>query len=102
VRLAGEVTDGVLLDASAGPDDIRQARELLDEGRAATGRGGRGRLIVYAQADPRGDDLRSHVADRIAAVHAAGADSVILQGPGDLPDPRPLLEVLDQARAPDA
>ncbi|HEX3792792.1 MAG TPA: LLM class flavin-dependent oxidoreductase [Pseudonocardiaceae bacterium] len=94
VRLAGELTDGVLLDSSAGPEDIRRARELLAEGRAAAGREGTGQVTVYTGLDTTAPGLRDRVAERIGVLAEAGADTVVLQAGGDQPDPTPLIETL--------
>lgn len=96
IRLAGEIADGVLLDASADGSVVRRARELVDEGRAAGGRAGRARVTVYTEVDPVADpaSLAARVAERVAELAEAGADTVVLQATGDAPDPRPLLAAL--------
>lgn len=95
VRLAGELTDGVLLDAVADADAVRRARELVDESRPAQ-RGGRGQVVVYTEVDPRehANDaaLDTRVREVVASLGEAGADTVVLQATQDAPDPRPLIE----------
>lgn len=86
VALAGEVGDGVLLDAeAAGPDEVRRARSTV---------GPDARVVVYAEVTP--DDAVGQVHERIDELAEAGADSVVLQGPGDRPDPVPLLRFLER------
>lgn len=81
VTLAGEAADGVLLDSVTDPDVVRRARGLV----------GPAHLAAYTPVDPRdGSDLGA----RIRALGDAGADTVILQGPGDHPDPRSLIDAL--------
>lgn len=109
LRLAGEVADGTILDASTPPDGVRRARELIDEGRAAGGRTDHHELVVYLQAASGPDGparLRAELeqwgnastpglgaagdADAVAAAVArltdAGADTVVLVPTADEPD----------------
>lgn len=99
VRLAGEVADGVLLDSVTDADVVRRARRLVDEEREASGRPGRAVVTVYTQLDPAqaGSALAEQVGQRVATLSEAGADTVVLQGTGDRPDPRPLVEALGAA-----
>ncbi|WP_456286256.1 LLM class flavin-dependent oxidoreductase [Microbacterium sp. JZ70] len=94
LRLAGEIGDSVLLDASIDVEGLRRARAIIDEGRQASGRGGRARVRVYTEIDPRADALENRIADRIAELVDAGADAVAFQGTDEAPDPRPLLDAL--------
>lgn len=94
LRLAGEIGDSVLLDASIDVEGLRRAREIIDEGHAASGRGGRARVRVYTELDPRSDALESRIADRIGELVDAGADAVAFQGTDESPDPRPFLDAL--------
>jgi alkanesulfonate monooxygenase SsuD/methylene tetrahydromethanopterin reductase-like flavin-dependent oxidoreductase (luciferase family) len=80
VALAGELTDGVLLTAEADAAAVRAARELVGDRLVAT----------YTEVSP------TQVHDRIAELTAAGADTVIVQGPDSAPDPRPLIEALSR------
>lgn len=82
VALAGELTDGVLLTAAADATAVRAARTLVGDGLVAT----------YTELAP------DQIADRVAELTAAGADTVILQGPDSAPDPRPLIEAFRRSR----
>lgn len=80
VTLAGEVSDGVLLDSVVDPGVVRRARELVGPDR---------QVAVYTEvADPSG------VAAWVAELAASGADSVILQATEADPDPRALIDAL--------
>jgi len=94
VRLAGEIADGLVLDGEGTLDDVRLARDLVDEARAASGRPGRARIVAYTPVDTRTDDLAGRVAELVEAVSAAGADTVVLEAPEDAPDPGPIIEAL--------
>jgi alkanesulfonate monooxygenase SsuD/methylene tetrahydromethanopterin reductase-like flavin-dependent oxidoreductase (luciferase family) len=97
VRLAGEVSDGVLLDDVVDTAGMRRDRAILDGGRALSGRGGRASALVFTEVDPAattGAALASLVRDRIAMLVEGGADSVILHGTAAASDPRPLVEAL--------
>ncbi|MCQ4203162.1 LLM class flavin-dependent oxidoreductase [Streptomyces sp. NPDC058783] len=111
LRLTGEAADGTVLTANTPPDGVRRARRLIDEGRAAAGRGdGAHKVVVYllaatgagARERLRGElvaegaadvpDLgvagdAQAVADAVRRLGEAGADTVILQPTGDEPDP---------------
>jgi alkanesulfonate monooxygenase SsuD/methylene tetrahydromethanopterin reductase-like flavin-dependent oxidoreductase (luciferase family) len=94
LRLAGEVSDGVLLDAEVtGPDEVRRGRELAQEGRDAAGTAGRVQVTVYAEVatDAVTPDA---VAERVGLLAEAGADTVVLQSDEARPDPRALLAAL--------
>ncbi|MFE6734902.1 LLM class flavin-dependent oxidoreductase [Microbacterium sp. NPDC057650] len=97
LRLAGELGDGVVLSASEERDEaavVRAAKEIVGEGAAHSGRVGRPRIIVYTELDPGLDALEARIADRVGALAEAGADSVVLHGTADAPDPRPYLDAL--------
>ncbi|MER6407512.1 LLM class flavin-dependent oxidoreductase [Streptomyces viridosporus] len=111
VRLTGEAADGTILTATTSPEGVRRARRLIDEGRAAAGRGtGPHRVVVYllaATGPGAGERLRAEliaegvggepdlgvagdagaVAKAVQRLAEAGADSVVLQPTGDEPDP---------------
>ncbi|MGC9381125.1 LLM class flavin-dependent oxidoreductase [Streptomyces sp. MH13] len=110
LRLAGEAADGTVLTANTPPDGVRQARRLIDEGRAAAGRTGPHKVVVYllaATGPGAGERLRAElvaegvgsvpdlgvagdagtVAKAVERLAEAGADTVILQPTGDEPDP---------------
>ncbi|MFC8222697.1 LLM class flavin-dependent oxidoreductase [Streptomyces sp. NPDC057362] len=111
LRLTGEAADGTVLTANTPPDGVRRARRLIDEGRAAAGRGDgahkvvvyllaatgtgarerlRGELVAEGVADVPGLGVAGDaqaVADAVRRLAEAGADTVILQPIGDEPDP---------------
>jgi alkanesulfonate monooxygenase SsuD/methylene tetrahydromethanopterin reductase-like flavin-dependent oxidoreductase (luciferase family) len=80
VALAGEISDGVLLDTVVDPAVVRRARELVGPDR---------KVAVYTEVT----DVAA-VPDWVAELGAAGADSVILQATEHDPDPRPLIDAL--------
>jgi alkanesulfonate monooxygenase SsuD/methylene tetrahydromethanopterin reductase-like flavin-dependent oxidoreductase (luciferase family) len=109
VRLAGEIADGTVLDASTPPDGVRRARELIDEGRAAAGRTDRHEVVAFLNAatgPDAGPRLRAElerwgtastpgigvagnaetVATAIARLTGAGAGTVVLVPTADEPD----------------
>ncbi|WP_405695850.1 LLM class flavin-dependent oxidoreductase [Streptomyces coelicoflavus] len=111
LRLAGEAADGTVLTANTPPDGVRRARRLIDEGRAAAGRGDDvHKVVVYllaATGTGARERLRAElvaegvadvpdlgvagdaeaVADAVRRLAEAGADTVVLQPTGDEPDP---------------
>jgi alkanesulfonate monooxygenase SsuD/methylene tetrahydromethanopterin reductase-like flavin-dependent oxidoreductase (luciferase family) len=105
-RLAGELADGSILTATSTPDSVREARRLIDEGRArggrtddhevvlnlnaATGPGAAERL--NAELERQGDTFgaagdAAAIAAAVQEMAEAGADTVILQPTSDDPDP---------------
>lgn len=110
MRLTGEVADGTLLTGGTTPEQVRAARRLIEEGRAAAGRTGPHHVTVYVLA-ATGPDARDRlaasirewgldpdqdvgvagnapaVADAVARWADAGADTVVLQPTADEPDP---------------
>ena len=99
IRLAGEVGDGVLLDSVTDAATVRHARALVDEAREAAGRAGRALVTAYTELDPGqpAGALQEQVSARVRELTDAGADTVVLQGTGERPDPRPLVEALGSA-----
>jgi alkanesulfonate monooxygenase SsuD/methylene tetrahydromethanopterin reductase-like flavin-dependent oxidoreductase (luciferase family) len=108
LRLCGEAADGTILTSATTPDGVREARRLVDEGRAAAGRTDPHQVVVYLLAATGPDaavrmeaELRRSgagpelgVAGDAPAVAAAvqrwaeaGADTVVLQPTLDDPDP---------------
>jgi alkanesulfonate monooxygenase SsuD/methylene tetrahydromethanopterin reductase-like flavin-dependent oxidoreductase (luciferase family) len=96
--------------SAASPDGVREARRLIDEGRAAAGRTGSHRVVVYlltatgpdaaarlqAERTASGTDKipglgvagdAAAVAEAVQRLVAAGADTVVLEPTGDEPDP---------------
>ncbi len=121
VHLAGEAADGTVLTSQSTPADVRRARGLIDEGRAAAGRTDAHRLVVYlktttgpgaaerlaAEVARTGHDPAAGVAGPPAAIAAAvdelaaaGADAVVLEPTGDEPDPEGFVRVAAQEVAP--
>ena len=108
LRLCGEAADGTILTAATTPDGVREARLLVDEGRAAAGRTEPHQVIVYLLAATGPDaagrleaelrrsdagpelgvagDART-VAESVERWAEAGADTVVLQPTLDEPDP---------------
>jgi alkanesulfonate monooxygenase SsuD/methylene tetrahydromethanopterin reductase-like flavin-dependent oxidoreductase (luciferase family) len=95
LRLAGELTDGVVLDAGAyaDPEAVRQARTTVQAGRDAAGRPGPTHVTTYVQV-AAAEATPERVGERVRAFAAAGTDTVVLQSDGDAPDPRPLIDAL--------
>ncbi|MER5518979.1 LLM class flavin-dependent oxidoreductase [Streptomyces sp. NPDC002763] len=112
LRLSGEAADGTILTAATPPDGVRRARRLIEEGRAAAGRGADEphQVVVYLltatgadaaarlRAELAAEGLGSvpelgvagdagTVAKAVRRLTEAGADTVILQPTGDEPDP---------------
>ncbi|MER5529565.1 LLM class flavin-dependent oxidoreductase [Streptomyces sp. NPDC002677] len=112
LRLSGEAADGTILTAATPPDGVRRARRLIEEGRAAAGRGADEphQVVVYLltatgadaaarlRAELAAEGLGSvpdlgvagdagAVAKAVRRLTEAGADTVILQPTGDEPDP---------------
>jgi alkanesulfonate monooxygenase SsuD/methylene tetrahydromethanopterin reductase-like flavin-dependent oxidoreductase (luciferase family) len=94
LRLAGELADGVILDSVGTAEEVRTARELLAEGRAAAGRDGATRVTVFTELEVAGGSLKERMAERAAMLGQAGADSVVFHASGDQPDPGPHIEAL--------
>jgi alkanesulfonate monooxygenase SsuD/methylene tetrahydromethanopterin reductase-like flavin-dependent oxidoreductase (luciferase family) len=104
LRLAGELADGVILDAAATPDDLRAARAEVDAGRAAAGRTDPYQVVVYLEP-PVGlsaDELAEVVATSVRDLGGAGATSVVFQGSAEAPDPGPLLRAVTTSAGPAA
>jgi alkanesulfonate monooxygenase SsuD/methylene tetrahydromethanopterin reductase-like flavin-dependent oxidoreductase (luciferase family) len=109
LRLAGEAADGTILDGSTTAEQLRRARQLIDEGRAAAGRTDHHHIVVFmtsATGPGSAARLRAEnesfghqdkpdlgIAGDAAAFAAAaetmasaGADSVIFVPTADEPD----------------
>jgi alkanesulfonate monooxygenase SsuD/methylene tetrahydromethanopterin reductase-like flavin-dependent oxidoreductase (luciferase family) len=110
LRLTGELADGTILPSETSPDDLREVREHIDEGRAAAGRQDSGhpltvflltatgpdadrRVRADLQTDPKdpaeasvAGDARA-VAEAVGRLADAGAATVVLQPTADEPDP---------------
>lgn len=81
----------MVLDSVVDAARVREARALLDEGRDEPAR-----ITAYTEVEP------ADVAARVAGLRDAGADTVVVQGSGDRPDPRPLVDPLAAADLLDA
>jgi len=92
LRLAGEIADGVILDAGQAPEDVRAALAHVEGGRA--GRSDPFRAVVYVELDATAPALRDRVADAVSAYARAGAGTVVLQATAAAPDPEPLIAAL--------
>jgi alkanesulfonate monooxygenase SsuD/methylene tetrahydromethanopterin reductase-like flavin-dependent oxidoreductase (luciferase family) len=110
LRLSGQYADGTILTGGTSPEQVRAARALIDEGRAAGGRSDPHQVVVYlhaaagAGAEERmeneyrawgyspGQDV-SVVGDAPTTAEAvgrwagAGASTVVLQPTADDPSP---------------
>ncbi|GAA5147795.1 LLM class flavin-dependent oxidoreductase [Nocardioides marinquilinus] len=95
LRLAGELADGVVLDAQAcaEPDAVREARATVQAGRDDAGRPGATHVTCYVQVGAA-EVSAERVGERVRTFADAGGDTVVLQSDGDAPDPRPLLDAL--------
>ncbi|GHD65854.1 oxidoreductase [Streptomyces mirabilis] len=114
LRLSGAAADGTVLTAATGPEGVRRARRLIDEGRESAGRTDHHRVVVYlhtatgpdaaarlrAEIEANGEDpLPEHgvagdagaVAKAVKRLAEAGADTVVLQPTADEPDPEALV-----------
>ncbi|GGX39832.1 LLM class flavin-dependent oxidoreductase [Streptomyces fructofermentans] len=124
LRLSGEAADGTILTASTPPEGVRQARRLIDEGRAtasrgadphtvvvylltATGPGAAARLGAELEAEGRASvpDLgvagdAEAVAGAVRRLADAGADTVVLQPTADEPDPEGFVRFAAEAVRP--
>lgn len=112
LRLSGEVADGTVLNESFSPDGVREARRIIEEGRAAAGRKGNSahKIVVYLftatgpdastrlQRELTATGLTdvpglgvagdaAQVADAVQRFADAGADTVVLLPTADEPDP---------------
>ena len=99
LRLAGEVADGVILDAARTPYAVRAARAEVDAGRATAGRTDPYQVVVYLEppADLAAGELADHVGAAVRDLGDAGATSLVFQGSAAAPDPLPLISALADA-----
>lgn len=123
LRLAGELADGTILSSGTSPDQLRDARRLVDEGRARGGRTDTHPMVVYVHVATGSDAVARLDAERqrwgydsmdgrgvagdaatvAAAVRAwtdAGADTVVLQPTPDDPDPEGFIRFVATEVAP--
>ncbi|MGP2438002.1 LLM class flavin-dependent oxidoreductase [Streptomyces sp. JW3] len=110
LRLSGEVADGTVLTSATSPAGVREARRLVDEGRAAAGRTDGHEIVVHLltatgpgaetrlRAELAAEGLDSvpglgvagnaaRVSEAVERLAEAGADTVVLQPTADEPDP---------------
>jgi alkanesulfonate monooxygenase SsuD/methylene tetrahydromethanopterin reductase-like flavin-dependent oxidoreductase (luciferase family) len=104
LRVSGEHADGTILDSSGTVDQVRGARRVIDEARAAAGRPGPHPIVLYLMAVTGPDAARRleamgragtaavagdarAVADAVRFWAAAGADKVVLHPGPDGGDP---------------
>jgi alkanesulfonate monooxygenase SsuD/methylene tetrahydromethanopterin reductase-like flavin-dependent oxidoreductase (luciferase family) len=117
LRLCGEHADGTILTGDTPPDGVKNARLLIDEGRAtgrrteqhpitvylvaATGPGAADRLDkagLVNDAAVAGD--ASAVAAAVIRLAQAGADTVVLQPTSDEPDPEGFVRFVGEGVRP--
>jgi alkanesulfonate monooxygenase SsuD/methylene tetrahydromethanopterin reductase-like flavin-dependent oxidoreductase (luciferase family) len=98
LRLSGKAADGTILVAGTSPDELRRARERIDEGRAAAGRDDRHHLVGYLAVTDLEDAAKA--AANARALAEAGADTIVVQPlEGSEPDPVDLVRfAADQVR----
>jgi alkanesulfonate monooxygenase SsuD/methylene tetrahydromethanopterin reductase-like flavin-dependent oxidoreductase (luciferase family) len=71
VRVSGQLADGTILDSVSTVDQVRGARQVVDEARAAAGRGGAHPVVLYLLTVTGKDAGR-----RLAALGRAGTAAV--------------------------
>jgi alkanesulfonate monooxygenase SsuD/methylene tetrahydromethanopterin reductase-like flavin-dependent oxidoreductase (luciferase family) len=91
VRLAGEIGDGVLLDAGFALDKVRDVFATAAEGRTAAGRADPFDNVVFVELDPASVDLAAQMDESIATLSGIGADTVVFHGAEPSFDPEPLI-----------
>jgi alkanesulfonate monooxygenase SsuD/methylene tetrahydromethanopterin reductase-like flavin-dependent oxidoreductase (luciferase family) len=91
IALAAAIADGVILDAAMPAPDVTAACSACHD-QAPAGF----RIVVYREprSPMRSPALAAELAELLAEARAQGASSVVLQPPGDAPDPRPLIDAL--------
>ena len=96
VALAGEVGDGVLLDAWLyTPEYVAAESVRVRDAAAAAGRPVP-QITAFAEIEPNIPALGDRARELIAEVAAAGASTVVLQCTSDHPDPGPLIAALSR------
>jgi alkanesulfonate monooxygenase SsuD/methylene tetrahydromethanopterin reductase-like flavin-dependent oxidoreductase (luciferase family) len=116
IKLCGEAADGTILTAGTSVEGVREARRLIDEGRAEAGRTDRYEVVVYllaatgpaaaerVKAEMEAPDTgvtgdAAAVAEAVQRYAEAGADTVVLQPTADEPDPEGFLRfIADEVR----
>jgi alkanesulfonate monooxygenase SsuD/methylene tetrahydromethanopterin reductase-like flavin-dependent oxidoreductase (luciferase family) len=104
LRVSGQLADGTILDSANTLDQVRRARKVIDEARAAAGRGGAHTIVLYLLTVTGQDAARRlealgragtaavagdapAVADAVRFWAEAGADKVVLHPAPDDSDP---------------
>jgi alkanesulfonate monooxygenase SsuD/methylene tetrahydromethanopterin reductase-like flavin-dependent oxidoreductase (luciferase family) len=123
LRLAGEVADGTIITAGTSSSEVRERRELIEDGRRVGCRCDDHRLVVFLHAATGPDASERMEAERVrwgydsidglaavgdaAAIAAAvqerveaGAETVVLQPTPDDPDPEQFVEFVAGEVAP--
>jgi alkanesulfonate monooxygenase SsuD/methylene tetrahydromethanopterin reductase-like flavin-dependent oxidoreductase (luciferase family) len=116
IKLCGEAAEGTILTASKSVEGVREARRLIDEGRAEAGRTDKHEVTVYVlaatgpgaaervKAEVEAPDTgvagdAAVIADAVQRYAEAGADTVVLQPTADEPDPEGFLRfIADEVR----
>ena len=96
VALAGEVGDGVLLDALVVTPEYVAAESARIASAAQTGGRAEPQVVVFAEIEPDGPALGDRARALIEEMAAAGATSVVLQCTSANPDPKPLIAALSE------
>jgi len=97
VALAGEVGDGVLLDApDSGPLETSDVRAIVEAVTSAAADAGRPapQVVSFVAVDPARADLADAMAEILAQYGEVGVTSVVFQAPGSASDPAPLIAAL--------
>ncbi|MBP2325193.1 alkanesulfonate monooxygenase SsuD/methylene tetrahydromethanopterin reductase-like flavin-dependent oxidoreductase (luciferase family) [Kibdelosporangium banguiense] len=117
IKLCGEAADGTILTASTSVEGVREARRLIDEGRATAGRTDKHEVVVYlltatgpdaaerlnADPDAPGAGVAGDagtVAEAVQRYAEAGADTVVLQPTADEPDPEGFVRFVAESVRP--
>jgi alkanesulfonate monooxygenase SsuD/methylene tetrahydromethanopterin reductase-like flavin-dependent oxidoreductase (luciferase family) len=104
LRVSGRLADGTILDSASTVDQVRGARRIIDEARAAAGQGGAHTVVLYLLTVTGQDAARRlealgragtaavagdarAVADAVRFWAEAGADKVVLHPAPDDSDP---------------
>jgi alkanesulfonate monooxygenase SsuD/methylene tetrahydromethanopterin reductase-like flavin-dependent oxidoreductase (luciferase family) len=104
LQVSGRLADGTILDSASTADKVRGARQVIDESRAAAGRGGAHPVVLYLLTVTGQDAARRlealgragtatvagdarAVADAVRFWAEAGADKVVLHPAPDDSDP---------------
>jgi alkanesulfonate monooxygenase SsuD/methylene tetrahydromethanopterin reductase-like flavin-dependent oxidoreductase (luciferase family) len=116
IKLCGEAADGTILTDRVSVEGVREARRLIDEGRAEAGRTDKHEVVVYVlaatgptaaervKAEVEAPDVgvagdAAAIADAVQRYAEAGADTVVLQPTADEPDPEGFLRfIADEIR----